>query len=282
MQNCDVCGGKRWYSHVDKKTGLQRRHHIKVGELEYDLRVWRCFRCNHVQEDEIPFVPTPQRRGRANILYIDLEVSKSAAYTYGLRVPSKYIAAENLFLEYFIICWSASYVGSSTVWGDCVTPAEVVDWRNGSKTPDGRILARLQELIASADIVAGHNVDAYDVRRANTRFLLNKLEPIVGKKTHDTLKIARRKFAFESNTLDYISQRLGLRPKDHIDNRDWLKIVSTGDEKTLSKVMKYNKGDVKNGKGILEQLMKYSGKKEWFGSVTLEGPVTWLKNTKGN
>jgi len=189
-------------------------------------------------------------------------------YNYGLRVPSKYISPDNLDKEYYIICWSASYVGSDKIWSDCVTPKEARDWS------DKNILERLRDIMASADIIAGHNVDAYDMKRANTRFLLNGLDPVTteygaSKKTIDTLKIARSKFTFESNRLDYISQRLGFRPKDDITNADWLKIVKTGDSKTLKKVNKYCAGDVDNGKLILQQLMKWSGKKDFYGSVTL-------------
>jgi hypothetical protein len=263
MQNCEVCFGKRWFSHIDKKTGLQRKHHIRTADgIEYDLRVWKCWRCGHVQDEVRPFVPMSYRT-TANILYFDLEVSKSQFFSYGAKVPSKYLNIEDMTREYYIICWSASYVGSNTIWSDCVTPEEALAWN------DKRILGRLRELIEAADLIAGHNVDAYDKKRSNTRFLLNEYEPLTDKKTLDTLKIARSKFAFESNKLDYISQRLGLRPKDDIRNRDWLKIVTTGDEATLKKVHRYCRGDVKNGKGILERLMKYSGKKDYYGSVSL-------------
>ncbi len=120
---------------------------------------------------------------------------------------------------------------------------------------------------------------SFDIKKANTRFLLNKMEPVTEKKAMDTLKIARSKFAFESNRLDYISQKLGLRPKDDIRNSDWLKIVTSGDEKTLAKIKKYCRSDVRNGKGVLEGLMKYSGKRDWYGSTTLESPPDWLKKT---
>jgi hypothetical protein len=56
-----------------------------------------------------------------------------------------------------------------------------------------------------------------------------------------------------------------------------LKVVTTGDEKTLKKILKYNKGDVKNGKGVLEQLMKFSGKKANYGAIALDGAPFWLK-----
>lgn len=267
MQNCENCGGKKFFAHIDKNTGLQRKHHIVTADgYEYDLRIWKCWRCGQVQEEVKPFIPN-EYRSNGNILYFDLEISKSLYFNYGARVASGYLNTDDLLQERFIICWSASYVGSNKVWSECVTKSEAL------KGDDKRILGRLQELMVSADILAGHNVDRFDVKHANARFILNDLMPVVDKKTLDTLKIARSKFAFESNKLDYISQRLGLRPKDDIRNADWIRIVTTGDEATLRKVQKYCKGDVKNGKGVLDKLMKYSGKKKSYGSVSLDLPV---------
>jgi hypothetical protein len=271
MQNCEQCGGKKWFSHLDRKTGLQRKHHIKTADgVEYDLRIWRCWRCGSVQEELAPFIPLGYRT-TANILYIDIEVSKSLYFNYGNRVPSGFMNVDDLYHEKYIICWAASYVGSKTVWSDCVTGKEARKWT------DKRILPRLRELMESADIIAGHNLDAFDMKHINAQLLLTGEEPIIGKKTLDTLKIARQRFKFESNKLDYISRKLGLRPKDDIRNSDWLKIVTTGDEPTLAKVLRYNKGDVTSGKGVLERLMKYSGKRTDYGSTSLDGVSGWMK-----
>jgi hypothetical protein len=271
VQNCEQCGGKKWFSHIDQKTGLQRKHHIRLTDgTEYDLRVWRCWRCGNVQEETTPFIPLGYRTG-ANILYIDLEVSKSRVFSYGLKVPSGYLNPDDLEQSYYIICWVASYVGQEKIFSGCVTTEQALEWR------DAEILSPLRDLMDSADIIAGHNVDLYDLKRVNTRFLLNGLEPVIGKKTLDTLKMARSKFAFESNRLDHISQKLGLRPKDDIRNKDWLEIVKTGDQRTLKKVLKYCKGDVTSGKGVLERLMKYSGKRTDYGAIKLEAPPYWMK-----
>lgn len=271
MTNCEQCGGKKWFSHIDRKTGLQRKHHIKTSEgVEYDLRIFRCWRCGNIQEEVAPFIPLGYRT-TANILYVDIEVSKSLYFNYGNRVPSGFMNIDDLYHEKYIICWAASYVGSKTVWSDCVTSKEARKWT------DKRILPRLRELMESADIIAGHNIDAFDIKHINAQLLLTDQEPITGKKTIDTLKIARQKFKFESNKLDYISRKLGLRPKDDIRNSDWLKIVTTGDEKTLAKVLRYNKGDVTSGKGVLERLMKYSGKRTDYGAVSLDGVSAWMK-----
>jgi len=256
MLNCENCYGKKWLSKVDPKTGLQLKD--KDGKL-----LWRCWRCGQVAvEPTVPVIPRNVRTD-ANILYIDTEVSKSQYFNYGAKVPSKYLRIDDLIHEYYIICWSASYVGSDKVFSDCVSPKEANAWT------DAKILKKLRDLMASADIIAGHNIDAYDIKRVNTRFLLNGLEPVIGKKTYDTLKIARSKFTFESNKLDYISQRLGFRPKDDITNEDWLRIVKTGDKETLQKVDVYCQGDVVNGKSVLGRLMKYAGKRADYGAVSL-------------
>jgi DNA polymerase elongation subunit (family B) len=274
MQNCEDCGGKKWFAHIDRKTGLQRKHHV-VGDNGYerDIRIWKCWRCGKIQEEIEPFIPLGYRT-TANILYVDIEVSKSLYFNYGNRVPSGWMNIDDLYREKYIICWAASYVGSKTVWSDCVTGDEARGWT------DARILPRLRELMDSADIIAGHNVDAFDIKHINAQLLLNNLEPVTGKKTLDTLKIARSKFKFESNKLDYISRKLGLRPKDNITNDDWLEIVKTGSEKTLAKVLKYNKGDVTSGKGVLQRLMKYSGKRTDYGAQSLDGVSVWMKGKK--
>ncbi len=257
MQNCENCFGKKWFAKVDPKTGLQVKN--REGKL-----LWRCWRCGHVQtEPSVNFLPRTVRTD-ANILYIDTEISKSQYYNYGAKVPSKYLRIDDISHEYYMICWSASYVGSDKVFSDCVSPKEAKGWT------DTGILKKLRDLMASADIIAGHNVDAYDIKRINTRLLLNGLEPVIGKKTLDTLKIARQKFTFESNKLDYISQRLGFRPKDDITNEDWLRIVKTGDKDTLQKVDTYCQGDVINGKSVLEVLRKYAGKRADYGAVYLD------------
>jgi len=267
MLNCPNCYGKKWLRKVSPKTGLQLKD--SDGKL-----LWRCWRCGEVAvEPTTPILPKTVRTD-ANILYIDTEVSKSLYFNYGAKVPSKYLRIDDIVHEYYIICWSASYVGQDKVFSDCVTTQEARKWS------DVGILKKLRDMMESADILAGHNFDAYDLKRINTRLLLNGLEPVIGKKTLDTLKIARSKFTFESNKLDYISQRLGFRPKDDITNEDWLRIVKTGDAETLQKVDTYCQGDVVNGKNVLQSLMKYSGRREDYGAISLKSGDDFYKGKR--
>ena len=255
MQNCPDCFGKKWLAKIDQKTGVQMQD--EEGNL-----LWRCWRCGHVTIETSPRLIPMNVRKDSSVLYIDLEVSLSLYWNYGAKVPSKYLSPENIEREYFIISWAASYMHQSKVYSACVTPDEA---RDGN---DKNILAQLHDLMRSADIWAGHNIDNFDKKRVNTRFLKNGF-PVLEKKTFDTLKIARSKLALESNTLDYIERWLGLRPKDDISREDWLKIVRDADEKTLAKILKYNKGDVTQGKEILKTFQAFSGKKADYGSVSI-------------
>lgn len=265
MRLCDNCYRRHWKAKIDKKTGLQVVH--RNGR-----RVFLCINCGHAQEEETAVIPIPNRI-KAGILYIDIEISKTLLSNYGLKVPSKHVRFDNLLKERYMICWGASYIGSDVVWSDCVTSKEAsryLDLRKKETDCDERIVKRLHGLIRDADVIAGHNVRAFDLKHAFTRFLYYGLPPIGNKKVIDTLTIARSKFAFESNSLDYISQRLGFRPKDDITNDDW-NAVLRGDSKVISKIREYNKGDVVQGKRVHEKLEQWSGKKENFGAFTLSG-----------
>lgn len=253
MRYCDNCFRRHWVAKIDQKTGLQVKH--RNGN-----KLYKCIKCGNVQEEEQVRLESPEPIA-ASILYIDIEVSKSLVYTYGQRVPGEYINSDDLVKEQFIICWAASYVGQSQVWSQCVTAKDAKNF------DDKKIIKRLHELMNAADIIAGHNVNKFDVKHINTRFLKYGLPPIVGKKTIDTLLIARGKFKLFSNKLDFIEKWLGYSGKDHIDNNDWLQVLQ-GNQKTLDKVLKYNKGDVIQGKKVLTTLLPWAGKKATYGAIT--------------
>lgn len=159
-----------------------------------------------------------------------------------------------------MIGWAASYVGNDTVWSQFVSSKESI------AADDSQIAEKLHGLMNAAEIIAGHNVDGFDIKKCNTMFKFHGLPPITGKKTIDTLKIARSKYSFESNGLDYISQVLGFSGKDDINNQDWINAMH-GDKPTLEKIKTYCIGDVSNGKKILMELLPIANKKLNFGAL---------------
>jgi hypothetical protein len=254
MRLCENCYRRHWRAKIKKTTGLQVKHNN--GNL-----VYVCVYCGNVQEEDEPVIPIPQRI-QANILYIDLETSKSLYYNYGAKVPSKYLQVGNLVKEWYMIGWSASYVGNNNVWSQVVSPESALAW------DDSQIVGRPWELINAAEIIAGHNVQGFDIKRCNTRFKKHGLPAITGKKYIDTLKLARSHYALESNTLDYICKWLGINGKDCITNEDWIAAMN-GDAKTLQRIEKYNRGDVINGKAVLEEMLPTANKPYRFGALKL-------------
>ena len=255
MRICENCYRRHWRAKINKSTGLQVKHNN--GNL-----VYICIHCGHVQDEEHEFIP-PHKRIEANILYIDLETSKSMYYNYGQRVRSGYLQIDNLVHEWFMLGWAASYMGNDRVWSQIVTPEEAVAW------DDSGIVQRLWDLMNATEIIAGHNVDGFDIKRCNTRFARHGLPPILGKKTIDTLKLARSKMAWESKSLGYISQWYGFDGKDNITNQDWIDAMN-GNAKTLDKIHKYNRGDVIHGKQVLQELLPIANKKFNFGAMRKE------------
>lgn len=240
MPNCPRCGFKKW---------LKTDRVNKQG-----IRKWACGRCGTIHDGDTPMI-----RQAPRILYLDIETSLSQYYNFGQKVRGEYLNIDNLIHEYYIICWSASWVGSNYVHSGVVSPKDALKWT------DKNILGDLCRLMDCADIIAGHNIDRFDLPRINTRFMLNGISKPEDYQTRDTLRIARSKFAFESNKLDYISQRLGFRAKDDMSGEDWRAIAERGDEKTLKKMVKYNRGDVRNGKAVFESMVKWTGTKMDFG-----------------
>lgn len=246
MRNCEKCGFKKW---IKPKSSKNRWTEIEYEGETIRLRQWRCAArgCGHLQAEDPPALKEDPR-----ILYFDIERAPGEAYYYNRKVD--YIPTDFLKREPFIICWAATWVGSDKIISECVTHKEAKQ-RN-----DRRIMGTLWEMMDAADFVVGHNVDGYDVKKVNNRFIQLGMGAPTTFKTIDTLKLARKYVPFESNGLDYIAPRLGGKPKMDITFHDWRNIVETGDQRTLNKARKYCRGDVREGVMVFLKL------KEWVES----------------
>lgn len=243
MRHCANCHKKNlWRKTPDTKLVDGQR-----------VRIWQC-RCGHRQSEE----PLQIARVKPKILYFDVERAPGVAYYYDRKVRGGYISTDFLKDEPFIICWAAAWLDVGTefqyVISAAVSCAESLAGAKGAG--DRRILKELFKLLDCADYVVGHNVDGFDLRKINNRFIQLDMGLPYQFKTIDTLKLSRKYFPFESNGLDYISVKLGGRPKMEINFEDWKRIVETGDSLTLQKAENYCRGDVREGIGIFESMVK--------------------------
>lgn len=109
---------------------------------------------------------------------------------------------------------------------------------------DAALVAKLAQVLDSADITVAHNGDRFDMRVANTRLITHCLPPLSPKKTVDTLKIARGRFKFLSNRLDDLGNVLCVgRKRPNTGKKLWLD-CGNGVPSAWEEMRKYNAQDV--------------------------------------
>ena len=118
-------------------------------------------------------------------------------------------------------------------------------------------LARLaRALLDEADVVVGHNSTAFDVKKCQARMVYHQLDPPSSFKEVDTLKQARRHFAFNGNSLDDLTRHLGIGAKGHPGLKTWFRCIE-GEPGAWKRMKAYCRQDVKLLEKLYLRLLPY-------------------------
>lgn len=169
------------------------------------------------------------------ILIFDIETAPMQAFVW--RRYKENISLDQTISESFMLCWSAKWLYSEEVMGDCLTSEEALGEN------DFRIVNSLYNLINEADIIVAYNGKSFDIPYMNQRFLVYGFPPYVPVQVIDPYETAKSVFRFSSNKMDNIATQLGLQNKIKTDFDLW-KGCMKGDRKSLEDMLKYNKQDV--------------------------------------
>ena len=181
-------------------------------------------------------------------LYFDLETAPNIGFFWSAGHKLN-IGYENIIKERAIICVCYKWEGDKKVHS--------LTW---DKNPsDKKLLQDFIKVANEADELVGHNGDAFDLPWIRTRCLYHQIDLFPNYTTIDTLKLARNKFRFNSNRLDYIGELLRCGRKIHTEPGLWLRVLR-GDKKAIQEMVKYNKQDVL----LLEKV--YNKLKVWVPS----------------
>ena len=175
------------------------------------------------------------------ILIFDIETAPMKAFVW--QRWKENISLDQTISEWFIICWSAKWLGNKKIMGDCLTSKEIVE------ETDSRIVLSLWKLFNEADIIIAHNGKKFDIPKANSRFIINELPPCSPYQIIDTLEVCKRVFGFSSNKLDALATYFGIVNKDETDFNLWKRCLN-GEPEALTYMFNYNKKDVE----ILEKV----------------------------
>lgn len=170
-----------------------------------------------------------------NILIYDIETTSIDLLhrQYDLGVKFKRFRPEEIVRDWTILSAAWKFLGQDKVHCVSVSPQNPLN--------DAAVVHHLHAALQSANILVGHNSDAFDFKKFNARAIIYGLPPISPKQTVDTLKLSRKHFKWTSNKLSYIANKLGLPAKD--ESPDWDKILE-GDADELRTMREYNKQDV--------------------------------------
>lgn len=187
---------------------------------------------------------------KPKVLLYDLETAPSKGYYFD---PYRENNIVKKLESGYILCWCAKWLdGKQITKGLC-------DYKGykPNSTNDKELVKELYELINEADIVIAHNGDRFDIKKMNTQFIKYELSPPDPYKTIDTLKVARKNFAFESNKLDALGEFLGVGRKVKHEGIDLWIACMNGDLQAWGRMKKYNKQDVVLLEAVYKKLLPW-------------------------
>lgn len=193
------------------------------------------------------------------ILLMDIETSPLEVYTWGLFDQN--IGLNQVKEHTYILSWSAKWLGESKIF--YMDQKNSKDFKN-----DKKILEGMHKLLSEADIVIGHNSKRFDCRKLNYRFIVNNMLPPSPYRQIDTLTIAKRYFAFDSNKLEHLAKILNVKHKK-LTNREfngfelWKECLDHN-PRAWSEMKKYNVLDTLTLESI------YNVLKVWDPSINFE------------
>lgn len=138
------------------------------------------------------------------ILFLDIETSPIISYTWGLWDQN--VALNQVQSDWHILSWGAKWQGDTKVMYQDQSKAKVLE-------NDKKLLEGIWKLLDEADIVVGQNSRRFDIKKLNARFIINGMQPPSSFKQIDTLELAKKHFAFTSNKLEYMADKINTKYK---------------------------------------------------------------------
>jgi len=179
------------------------------------------------------------------ILLIDFETFPNVAYVWGAYEQN----AIEMKDDWYILSAAAKWYGSRPI--DCRGLDDYGQKKHGNFVAERRLLKWVHGLMDEADIIVAHNGVDFDVKVANTRFIVHGFQPPSPYKVTDTKRALKQVTRFASNKLDWICKQLEIGRKVEHEGFSLWKGCATGSPAAWKKMKKYNRHDVG---GLLEPL----------------------------
>lgn len=194
-----------------------------------------------------------KKTNEPKILLLDIETSPLITYTWGLFDQN--IGLNQVKEHTYILSWSAKFLGQDKVY--------YMDNRNAKHfSNDKKIVQGLVDLINKSDYIVGHNLKRFDIKKINYRCIVNNIKRPKPVEQIDTLIIAKRNFAFDSNKLEHLAKILKAKNKK-MTKREfagfdlWLECMS-GNKKAWNEMRLYNIQDTITLEDVFNKLQPWA------------------------
>lgn len=195
------------------------------------------------------FVP---KKKNPKILMIDIETSPLISHLWSMWQNG--IGLNQIEQDWFIMSFAAKWVDSDEIF--------YFDQRNEPDIEnDKKLLEKLWVLLDEADFVIGHNIKKFDMKKINARFIVNGFMPPSTYRKIDTLLIAKSLFAFTSNKLEYLTDKLCTKYKKSKHGKFsghvlWSECLK-GNMEAWQEMEDYNKYDILSNQELYEILLPW-------------------------
>lgn len=180
-----------------------------------------------------------KRKDGPKILVFDIETAPIIAHVWSIWEQN--VGLNQIDSDWHVLSWAAKWFGNREVmYMDQSTAKNIED--------DAKLLKGIWKLLDEADIVITQNGRSFDQKKLNARFILNGFQPPSHYKHIDTKQIASKHFAFTSNRLEYMTDKLctkyrKLKHKKFPGHELWKECLA-GNKLAWAEMKRYNKVDV--------------------------------------
>lgn len=172
------------------------------------------------------------------ILIFDIETAPIIAYVWSTWQQD--VGLNQIQTDWHLMAWAAKWLDKPEIF--------YADQRNAKPLEnDKELLKGIWKLLNEADVVITQNGKAFDQKKLNARFIINKMNPPAPFQHIDTKQLAKKNFAFTSNRLEYMAEKLCTKKKSAHKKFPgfelWRECIK-GNLAAWNELEEYNKADV--------------------------------------
>ncbi len=192
------------------------------------------------------------RKTNPRILFLDIETAPMLGFVWSLWDNN--VALNQIHKDWHLLSWAAKWKGSKEImYMDQSDVANIED--------DSELCRGMWKLLDEADIIVTQNGKKFDVKKLNARFIHWNMQPPSSYRHIDTLEIAKSKFGFTSNKLEYLASKLTTKKKmtqRKFSGFELWRECLNGNPKAWAEMSQYNKQDIITLEALYNRLAPWS------------------------